>query len=727
MSEKKHDHCCSHQHDNVHNTAKSNENIDFSTGDSRWDSLLIEDMDCPTEERLIREKLKGIEAIEVLEFNLIKRVLKIKHRYTQIEPLQQMISELGMQAVPYNNQILHESISPKSTIMLMIAGTLAFSAELMHYLAAPEFLIIIASLLAIVLVGIPTYYKGFIALKNKALNINALMSIAVTGAIIIGQWPEAAMVIVLFTLAEYIETLSLQRARNAIGGLLSLAPTTAEVQQSDGSWQTVNADEVLLNNIVRVKPGQRIALDGEITSGQTTIDQSAITGESMPIEKSIGDSVYAGTVNGNQAFTFKVTRITSDTTLARIIQRVEEAQSSRAPTQRFVDQFSKYYTPIVVGLALLVALITIPSWIMTGIFSIDWIYKALVLLVIACPCALVISTPVTIVSGLARAAKLGILVKGGVYLEQAHKLQWLAVDKTGTLTMGKPSQTDYLSLNNNIDAQKIAASLANHSDHPVSLAIAQAAKNNLLPVENFEALLGRGTKGTINGQSYYLGNYRLMEEIGVTSTTLNDTIKPFEQQGKTITLLASTTEVIGLFAVADTIKSTTKQAINELHQLGLKVLMLTGDNAYTAEAIAKEVGIDEVKANLLPEDKLTIIEEKIKQQQTIGMVGDGINDTPALARANIGFAMGAIGTDSAIETADVALMDDDLRKLPQFIRLSKATRQLLIQNISFAITIKLLFIILTIVGYGTLWMAIFADIGVSLLVVFNGLRLLLFK
>lgn len=727
MSEKKHDHCCSHQHDNVHNTAKSNENIDFSTGDSRWDSLLIEDMDCPTEERLIREKFKGIEAIEVLEFNLIKRVLKIKHRYTQIEPLQQMISELGMQAVPYNNQILHESISAKSTIMLMVAGTLAFSAELMHYLAASEFLIIIASLLAIVLVGIPTYYKGFIALKNKALNINALMSIAVTGAILIGQWPEAAMVIVLFTLAEYIETLSLQRARNAIGGLLSLAPTTAEVQQSDGSWQTVNADEVLLNNIVRVKPGQRIALDGEITSGQTTIDQSAITGESMPIEKSIGDSVYAGTVNGNQAFTFKVTRITSDTTLARIIQRVEEAQSSRAPTQRFVDQFSKYYTPIVVGLALLVALITIPSWIMTGIFSIDWIYKALVLLVIACPCALVISTPVTIVSGLARAAKLGILVKGGVYLEQAHKLQWLAVDKTGTLTMGKPSQTDYLSLNNNIDAQKIAASLANHSDHPVSLAIAQAAKNNLLPVENFEALLGRGTKGTINGQSYYLGNYRLMEEIGVTSTTLNDTIKPFEQQGKTITLLASTTEVIGLFAVADTIKSTTKQAINELHQLGLKVLMLTGDNAYTAEAIAKEVGIDEVKANLLPEDKLTIIEEKIKQQQTIGMVGDGINDTPALARANIGFAMGAIGTDSAIETADVALMDDDLRKLPQFIRLSKATRQLLIQNISFAITIKLLFIILTIVGYGTLWMAIFADIGVSLLVVFNGLRLLLFK
>lgn len=727
MTNHTHHHACEHKHNHVENKVKSTDKIDFSISQPRWDSLLIQDMDCPTEERLIRDKFKGVNAIEQLEFNLIKRVLKVRHSYTSIEPLQHMISELGMQAVPYDNsQILNVNTSYKSTIMLIIAGFLAFTAEIMHYLAMPTLVVAIVSLTTIALVGLPTYYKGFIALKNKALNINALMSIAVTGAIFIGQWPEAAMVIVLFTLAEYIETLSLQRARNAIGELLQLAPTSAEVEQADGSWQTIAAEQITLDSIIRVKPGQRVALDGEIINGQTTIDQSAITGESMPVEKTVGDPVFAGTVNGNQAFTFKVTRIANDTTLARIIQRVEEAQSSRAPTQRFVDQFSKYYTPIVVGIALLIALITIPVWVYTNQFTIDWIYKALVLLVIACPCALVISTPVTIVSGLTRAAKLGILIKGGTYLEQGNKLQWLAVDKTGTLTAGKPSQTDYQVLTD-INAQQIAGSLANHSDHPVSMAIAQATKLPLLTVENFAAILGQGTQGIINGEQYYLGNYRLIRELGLSTDELTNKLQLLEKEGKTTTLLATSTQVIAIFAVADTLKETSKQAINDLHRLGIKVMMLTGDNQYTANTIAQQVGIDEVKADLLPDDKLTAIESKIKQGQTIGMVGDGINDTPALARSDIGFAMGAAGTDTAIETADVALMDDDLRKLPLFIRLSKATRHILVQNISFAIGIKLLFLIITLLGYGILWMAIFADIGVSLLVVFNGLRLLMFK
>ncbi|UYZ83975.1 heavy metal translocating P-type ATPase [Entomomonas sp. E2T0] len=727
MTNHTHHHACEHKHNHLENKVKSTDKIDFSISQLRWDSLLIQDMDCPTEERLIRDKFKGVNAIEQLEFNLIKRVLKVRHSYTSIEPLQHMISELGMQAVPYDNsQILHVNTSYKSTIMLIIAGFLAFTAEIMHYLAMPTLIVAIISLITIAFVGIPTYYKGFIALKNKALNINALMSIAVTGAIFIGQWPEAAMVIVLFTLAEYIETLSLQRARNAISELLQLAPTTAEVEQVDGSWQTIAAEQITLDSIIRVKPGQRVALDGEIINGQTTIDQSAITGESMPVEKTVGDPVFAGTVNGNQAFTFKVTRIANDTTLARIIQRVEEAQSSRAPTQRFVDQFSKYYTPIVVAIALLIALITIPVWVYTNQFTIDWIYKALVLLVIACPCALVISTPVTIVSGLTRAAKLGILIKGGTYLEQGNKLQWLAVDKTGTLTAGKPSQTDYQVLTD-INAQQIAGSLANHSDHPVSMAIAQATKLPLLTVENFAAILGQGTQGIINSEQYYLGNYRLIRELGLATDELTHKLQLLEKEGKTTTLLATSTQVIAIFAVADTLKETSKQAINDLHRLGIKVMMLTGDNQYTANTIAQQVGIDEVKADLLPDDKLTAIESKIKQGQTIGMVGDGINDTPALARSDIGFAMGAAGTDTAIETADIALMDDDLRKLPLFIRLSKATRHILVQNISFAIGIKLLFLIITLLGYGTLWMAIFADIGVSLLVVFNGLRLLMFK
>lgn len=719
--------CCDHKHTKVNqhtNTATTT----LSTAEARWDSLIIEDMDCPTEERLIRDKFKDIQAIEQLEFNLIKRVLKVRHRYTSIAPLQQMINELGMQALPFDNkQVVQPSTSRKANILLVIAGALALTAEIMHYLAMPTLLVAIISLITIALVGLPTYYKGFIALKNKALNINALMSIAVTGALLIGQWPEAAMVIVLFTLAEHIETLSLQWARNAIGDLLQLAPSVAEVKQADGSWQTIAAEQVALDSIVRVKPGQRIALDGEIINGQTTIDQSAITGESMPVEKTIGDTVFAGTVNGNQSFTFKVSHLANDTTLARIIQRVEEAQSSRAPTQRFVDQFAKYYTPIVVAIALLIALITIPVWLNSGLFTIDWIYKALVLLVIACPCALVISTPVTIVSGLTRAAKLGILIKGGTYLEQGSKLQWLAVDKTGTLTTGKPAQTDYQSFVTDINAQQYAASLANHSDHPISMAIAQANELPLLAVEQFAALLGRGTTGVINGEQYYLGNYRLIKELGLATKELENSLQPLEQQGKTTTILATNKKLIGLFAVADTLKQTSKQAINELHQQGIKVMMLTGDNQYTANTIATQLAIDEVRANLLPEDKLNIIQEKIQQRHTIGMVGDGINDTPALAQANIGFAMGAAGTDSAIETADVALMDDDLRKLPLFVGLAKATRQILIQNIGFAIGVKLLFLVITLLGYGTLWLAIFADIGVSLLVVFNGLRLLMHK
>lgn len=726
MSRKSHNHCC--EHHSQDQAKESLVEVNYTLTEPHWDSLLIKDMDCPTEERLIRDKFQALSTIEQLEFNLIKRVLRVRHSYSNIEPIVQLIAELGMEAILYDNtNLVPEKVSKNSIVMLIIAGIMAFIAETLHYLAMPSWLVAIISLTTIAMVGIPVYYKGFIALKNKTLNINALMSIAVTGAVLIGQWPEAAMVIVLFTLAEYIETLSLQKARNAIGDLLQLTPSLAEVEQTDGSWQEIAADLVPLNSIVRVKPGQRIALDGEVVAGQTTIDQSAITGESMPIEKDIGDTVFAGTVNGSHAFSFKVTRIANDTILARIIHRVEEAQGSKAPTQRFIDQFSKFYTPVVVIIALFIAAITLPVWLNSGEFTTVWIYKALVLLVIACPCALVISTPVSIVSGLARAAKLGILIKGGSYLEQGNKLQWLAIDKTGTLTEGKPVQTDYQALIPDIDLQQLAGSLAYHSDHPVSIAIAQATKTPFLAVEQFEALLGRGTKGIINNTQYYMGNLRLIKELGLSSDLLVDNLQRLEQQGKTITLLATTDAVLAIFAVADKLKVTSKEAIDQLHQLNIKVLMLTGDNQYTAAAIGNQVGVDEIRASLLPEDKLLIINQKIQQGLQVGMVGDGINDTPALARADIGFAMGAAGTDSAIETADVALMDDDLRKLPIFIRLSKKTRSILLQNISFAIGIKLLFLVITLIGFGTLWMAVFADIGVSLLVVFNGLRLLMFK
>jgi Cd2+/Zn2+-exporting ATPase len=552
------------------------------------------------------------------------------------------------------------------------------------------------------------------------------MSIAVTGAILIGQWPEAAMVMFLFTVAELIEAKSLDRARNAISGLMQMTPEQATVQRADGSWVEQDVKTIELGARVRVRPGERIGLDGEVVAGSSTIDQAPITGESLPVEKTVGDKVFAGTINQAGSLEYAVTAAADNSTLARIIHAVEQAQGARAPTQRFVDSFSKIYTPAVFILALAVALI--PPLFM-GAAWFDWIYRALVLLVVACPCALVISTPVTIVSGLAAAARKGILVKGGVYLEGGYKLDYLALDKTGTITHGKPVQTDYLSLDTTTveTAPAIAAALAGRSDHPVSLAIANAAVDKQLAplfVDNFEALAGRGVRGEINGQVYHLGNHRLVEELNLCSPALEEKLFALEKQGKSVVLLLDKSGPLALFAVADTVKESSREAIQQLHDLGIKTLMLTGDNVHTAQAIAAQVGIDEAKGDLLPTDKLQAIEALYAQGHNVGMVGDGINDAPALARAEIGFAMAAAGTDTAIETADVALMDDDLRKIPTFIRLSRQTSSILKQNIALALVIKAIFLGVTFAGLATMWMAVFADMGVSLLVVFNGLRLL---
>jgi Cd2+/Zn2+-exporting ATPase len=564
-----------------------------------------------------------------------------------------------------------------------------------------------------------------VALRHGNLNINALMSIAVTGALALRQWPEAAMVMVLFTVAELIEAKSLDRARHAIAGLMKLAPEIATVQQADGTWRDTAATAVTVGSLVRVKPGERIGLDGTIVQGRSTVNQAPITGESLPVDKGPGDAVFAGTINASGAFDYRVTAAANNTTLARIIHAVEEAQGAKAPTQRFVDQFARVYTPIVFAMALLVAMV--PPLLMGGIWH-DWIYKALVLLVIACPCALVISTPVTIVSGLAAAARHGILIKGGVYLEEGRKLVWLALDKTGTITHGKPVQTEF-ELRAEVDpalCRRLAASLAGRSDHPVSQAVAQAADRDGVTresVEAFEALPGRGVRGVIGGQAYSLGNHRLVHELGRCTPELEARLDTLERQGKTVVLLVDDRQVLALFAVADTVKDSSRAAIAELHQLGVKTVMLTGDNPHTAEAIAQQVGIDQARGNQLPDDKLKAV-ETFAAEGPVGMVGDGINDAPALARADIGFAMGAMGTDTAIETADVALMDDDLRKLPAFIRLSRATHAVLVQNIVLALGLKAVFLVLTLMGLGSMWMAVFADVGASLLVVGNGLRLL---
>jgi Zn2+/Cd2+-exporting ATPase len=699
------------------------------TTGARLSNFRIEAMDCPTEQTLIQNKLSKLTGVQQLEFNLINRVLGVTHDLPGIEPIVEAIKSLGMQAEPMETGAETSTLEPRKKPWwpLALSGVGALLAEVIHFSgSAPNWVVAAIALVSILSGGLGTYKKGWIALKNRNLNINALMSIAVTGAVLIGQWPEAAMVMFLFTVAELIEARSLDRARNAIGGLMQMTPDTATVLQADGSWLELDVKTIGLGARVRVRPGERIGLDGEVLSGRSTIDQAPITGESLPVEKSVGDKVFAGTINQAGSLEYAVTAAADNSTLARIIHAVEQAQGARAPTQRFVDQFSKIYTPVVFVLALAVAII--PPLFMGAVWF-DWIYRALVLLVVACPCALVISTPVTIVSGLAAAARKGILVKGGVYLEGGYKLDYLALDKTGTITHGKPVQTDYLSLDPTADATApaIAAALAGRSDHPVSMAIAKAAvdkQTTTLIVDNFAALGGRGVRGEINGQLYHLGNHRLVEDLGLCSPALEEKLFALEKQGKSVVLLLDSSGPLALFAVADTVKASSREAIRQLHDLGIKTLMLTGDNVHTAQAIAAQVGIDEAKGDLLPGDKLQAIEALYGQGHRVGMVGDGINDAPALARSEIGFAMAAAGTDTAIETADVALMDDDLRKIPAFIRLSRQTSSILKQNIALALVIKAIFLGVTFAGLATMWMAVFADMGVSLLVVFNGLRLL---
>ncbi|HEY3433086.1 MAG TPA: heavy metal translocating P-type ATPase [Rhodocyclaceae bacterium] len=692
--------------------------------------LIISQMDCPTEEALIRGKLAGMAGIRNLDFNLLQRTLTLIHDPEALAPAIAAIQSLGMEAVlPKSSSGVAETpLAEKFTWWpLALSGVAATAAEAVHWFDGGDHRIeAVLSIIAILVGGLPTYKKGWIALKNLNLNINALMSIAVTGALLIGQWPEGAMVMFLFALAEVIEAKSLDRARNAIRGLLSLAPDKATVRQADDRWVEVEATSVPLDARVRVRPGERIALDGVIVSGGSTVNQAPITGESLPVDKAEGDLVFAGTINEAGSFEYKVTATATNSTLARIIHAVEAAQGARAPTQRFVDRFARIYTPAVFAVA--IGMAAVPPLVF-GTPWFDAVYKALVLLVIACPCALVISTPVTIVSGLAAAARHGILIKGGVYLEQGRLLAALALDKTGTLTHGRPVQTDFALLAGGDETmvRSLAASLAGRSDHPVSQAVVRAASDAgiaVRAVDGFAAIPGRGVRGSIEGKTYQFGNHRLIEELSLCSPALEARLDVLEQQGKTVVLLADETRVLAILAVADTVRETSREAIAELHRLGVKTVMLTGDNPHTAQAIAAQVGIDEARGNQLPEDKLVAIESLRADFGPVGMVGDGINDAPALARADIGFAMGAAGTDTAIETADVALMDDDLRKLPLFIRISHAAASVLRQNIALALSIKAVFIGLVFIGKATMWMAVFADMGASLLVVANGLRLL---
>jgi Cd2+/Zn2+-exporting ATPase len=557
------------------------------------------------------------------------------------------------------------------------------------------------------------------------------MTVAVIGAIIIGEWAEAAAVTFLFALSELLESYSVSRARRAIESLMELSPLTALVKRN-GEVTEVDLSEVARDEIIVIKSGAKVPLDGIVTDGSSSINQAPITGESLPVEKNEGDQVFAGTINGEGSLEATVTGKAGETTLASMIRLIEDAQSQKAPSERFVDTFAKYYTPIIMILAILVCLI--PGAI-TGDWS-TWFYRALVLLVIACPCALAISTPVSVVSGLTAMARRGVLIKGGAYLEIVGKLRALAVDKTGTITRGLPEVTEVISLTDqgNEKIVKIAAAIDTHSDHPIAIAITDYAKaqNIAFPsAADYQSKTGRGADGTLDGHHYFVGNHRYTHELGVCSKEIEAHLYEVESKGLSVVVVGHKPhdgcpgDVLGIIAVGDTIRDNAKAAIASLHAVGIEqVVMLSGDNQTTVNAIAKEAGIDQAKGDLLPDQKIENVREILEKHEFVGMVGDGVNDAPAMATASLGIAMGAAGTDTAIETADMALMTDDLGKISEAIHLGRRALGIIKFNIAFALLIKAVFLVLAFTGHTSLWLAILADTGATLLVIANALRLL---
>ena len=563
-------------------------------------------------------------------------------------------------------------------------------------------------------------------------DINLLVVVAAIGASVIGEWVEASAVVFLFGVAEWLEGWADRRARRATEALLELAPKIAVVER-DGRFVEVSVDQVALGETVATKSGMSIPLDGEVISGESSVNQAPITGESVPVDKKPGDTVFAGTINGEGSLEIKVTKTTGDTTLARIIRLVAEAQEQKAPTQRFVDVFARYYTPAVTAVALLVFLV--PPLVMGGDWN-TWLYRACVLLIIACPCALVISTPVSIVAGLTALARRGVLVKGGAHLETIGRLKGLAVDKTGTITEGKP-QVLAVELVNAADeaaVMGIAAAIDDHSAHPLAKAVvayAKAKEISFSRASNYQARSGRGAEGVIDGHAYFVGNHRFAHELGVCSEDIEARLGAIEANGQSVVVVGHRPhdgckgEVLGIIAIGDTLRPNAKAAVAALHAAGVEqVIMLSGDNQRTADFIAKQVGIDEARGDLLPDDKVAAVKALREKYGVVGMVGDGVNDAPAMATANIGIAMGAAGTDAAIETADIALMQDELGKIAETIRLGRRTLGIIHFNIAFALSLKAIFLVLTLIGYASLWFAILADTGATLLVIANALRLL---
>ena len=733
-----HDDCnrAHEQHCGEHKEASRETVLNPAAKASNQTTLRVAGMDCAEEVDAIERVLKPLPGVHEVRVNLMGGKVVVSHdRSVMPTQIIQAIGGAGLKAIPDNTDLTETPADAQRSRLISVAvsGVLTGVGLVLHWSKLGPPPLNIGAFAAAIITGswfiLP---KAACALRRFALDMNVLMTLAVIGAVAIGEWSEGAAVTFLFAVSELLESFSVARARRAIQSLMELSPETAFLKQGD-SFQEVPVEQVKIGDLVAVKSGSRVPLDGEVLAGASAVNQAPITGESMPVEKQIGDAVFAGTINGEGSLEVRVTKLRADTTLAKIIHLVEEAQLQKAPSQRFVDVFAKYYTPTVMLMALVVFLG--PPLAVGGAWAV-WTYRALVLLVIACPCALVISTPVSIVSGLTAMARRGVLIKGGAFLETIGMLRALAVDKTGTITDGRPCVVKVVSMNDTPEGElvRIAAAIDIHSTHPMAQAVVEYARQRNIEIprgKNYQGRTGRGAEAELDGHHYFVGNHRFAHELAVCSKSVEEKLSEIEANAQSVVVVGHMPhadcpgEVLGILAVGDAIRSNAAIAIQALHAARVeKVVMLSGDNQRTVDAIAQQVGIDDARGGLLPEDKVERVRELMARYKHVGMIGDGVNDAPAMAVASVGIAMGAAGTDTAIETADIALMRDDLSQVAWAIRIGRRMVRVIQSNIVFAVGVKVIFLALALTGHTSLWLAILADTGATLLVIGNALRLL---
>ncbi|OPA78788.1 ATPase [Paenibacillus selenitireducens] len=688
----------------------------------------IEGMDCSSCALTIENHLKSQSAVKHVSVNFSSGKMTIEHDNT-VEDIIKEVSKAGYKASLVSRNRSGEVKKGKSGInRVVLSGVLLLIGFIGSYTGVSEFLVNVIYAAAIVLGGYKPAKSAFYAVKSRSLDMNVLMTAAVLGAAAIGEWFEGATVVWLFALGNILQEMSIEKTRNSIRSLIDLAPPEAFVKSGQQLIRKP-VEEISVGEVIVVKPGDKIPLDGEVISGESSVNQAPITGESIPVDKHLGDSVYAGTINEHGSLDIRVTKLVEDTTISKIIHLVEEAQEQKAPTEAFVDKFARVYTPIVFILALSVMLF--PPLFIPGTWG-DWFYKGLELLVVACPCALVISTPVAIVSAIGNAAKNGVLIKGGAFLEIAGRITAIAFDKTGTLTEGKPSVSQVIATGTTEgELLSIAHTLEEYSTHPIAKAVvgyAKAKDFNALQGEKFRNIVGKGVGAVIGGQEYFAGNLKLFQALNYPVRELESQIDHLQQEGHTIVIVGTQDKILGVIAVADSVRETSVKAVRDLHRVGIsQVVMLTGDNEGTAKKVAAQTGVNRYFAELLPENKVNSIKQLQDEGYLVAMVGDGINDAPALATANLGVAMGGAGTDTAMETADIVLMADNLEKLPHTIKLSRAAIRVIKQNIWFSLIIKATALILIFPELLTLWIAVISDTGAALIVILNSMRLLRIK